>query len=109
MSQWSVYVVKAADDSLYTGIATDVARRLREHNEGRIGARYLRGRTPVTLLYQQALGDRSLASRAEYAIKRLSRQDKLKLVRQAPDAGELLQTLAIEQPVGEHHGVDHTG
>ena len=41
MSQWSVYVVKAADDSLYTGIATDVARRLREHNEGRIGARYL--------------------------------------------------------------------
>ena len=109
MTSWSVYMVRAADNSLYTGIATDVARRLREHEQGRIGARYLRGRQPLTLVYQMKVGDRSLASRVEYAIKRLSRHEKQTLVAKAPDAAQLLQALAIEVAVGEHHGVDDAG
>ena len=81
MSTWSIYVVRCADDSLYTGIATDVDRRLREHRDGRRGARYLRGRAPIELVYSQAVGDRSHASRIEYRLKQLAKTDKERLLR----------------------------
>ena len=106
---WSVYIIRAADNSLYTGIATDVPRRLREHEAGRSGARYLRGRAPLTLVYQQEVGDRSLALRVEYAIKQLRRHEKQALVMQAPDTATLLRSLAMEPPIGDHDGVDHAG
>jgi putative endonuclease len=67
---WQVYIIRCADDSLYTGITTDVARRFAEHLAGR-GARYLRGRAPLRLVYQETGHDRSSASRREAAIKRL--------------------------------------
>lgn len=78
---WSVYLVRCSDNSLYTGIATDVARRFAEHQaQGTRTARYLRGRAPLTLVFQCPAGDRSAALKLEYRIKQLSRADKLRLV-----------------------------
>lgn len=76
MSKWSVYLVRCADGSLYTGIATDVARRLAEHEHGGKGAKYLRGRRPLTLMFQREIGDRGAASRVERHIKNLSKAEK---------------------------------
>lgn len=77
---WSVYLICCGDDSLYTGISTDVHRRLAEHQRGAPrGARYLRGRGPLRLIFQTEAGDRASASRLEYRVKRLSREEKLKL------------------------------
>lgn len=76
MPAYSIYVVQCRDGSLYTGIATDVERRLDEHRHTTKGAKYLRGRGPLTVIYQQEIGDRSLALRVESRIKRLPRKDK---------------------------------
>jgi len=81
MGEWSIYLVRCADNSLYTGIATDVSRRMTEHETGRLGAKYLRGRGPLTLVFQHMVGDRSRASRVEHYVKRLSKQQKETLVR----------------------------
>ncbi len=78
MAYW-VYILRCADGTLYTGITNDLARRIALHNDGR-GARYTRGRGPVALLYREACPDRAAASRREYAIKRMSRADKLRLI-----------------------------
>lgn len=77
MSDWAVYLLRCADGTLYTGISTDPARRLRQHN-GEIngGARYTRTRRPVELLYCLPCGDRSAASRKEAEIKSMCRADK---------------------------------
>lgn len=80
---WTVYVVRCADGSLYTGVATDVTRRVAEHNERR-GARYTRARGPVTLVHQEPAADRSAALRREAAIKRLPRTLKDRLIRGEP-------------------------
>jgi putative endonuclease len=72
---WFVYIVRCADHTLYTGITTDVERRLAEHNAG-IGARYTRARLPVELIHTEPAADRSAASRREAAIKRLPRAEK---------------------------------
>ncbi|MCB1790708.1 MAG: GIY-YIG nuclease family protein [Gammaproteobacteria bacterium] len=76
---WYLYLVRCHDGSLYTGISTDVDRRLSMH-AGNRGARRLRGRGPLHLVYARAIGDRSLASRIEYRVKRLSREDKERLI-----------------------------
>ena len=73
-----VYMVRCADDSLYTGWALDVAARVRAHNAGR-GARYTRARRPVTLVYSEAWPTRADAMRRERALKRLPRARKLAL------------------------------
>ena len=75
---WCVYLVRRADNALYTGIATDVERRFAEHCEGR-GAKALRGRGPLQLLSFSPAGDRSLAQRVEARIKRLSKTEKERL------------------------------
>lgn len=77
---YSVYMLRCADGSLYTGIATDVARRLKEHQSTARGAKYLRGRGPLTLAYEQEIGDRSSASRVEHLLKSLPKADKETLV-----------------------------
>ena len=89
-SVWSVYLVRCADGSLYTGIATDVERRLQEHDGGERGAKYLRGRGPLRLELACEIGDRSAASRIEYRIKRLSRADKEALIIRPADIDTLL-------------------
>ena len=78
---WSVYILRCADGTLYTGIAPDVEKRLQKHNEGK-GAKYTRGRTPVELVYQEEWPDRAQASRREYQIKQLSRAEKLSFIDQ---------------------------
>jgi putative endonuclease len=78
---WTVYILRCADGSLYTGIARDVARRVAEHNSnGLLAARYTRSRRPVVLMYQEPAATRSAASKREYRIKRMTRKDKQKLV-----------------------------
>lgn len=78
---YSVYILQCADDTLYTGIATDIDRRLTEHNSSEKGARYTRSRRPVRLVYSEMFPDRSSASRREYEIKKLGRREKLQLIR----------------------------
>jgi putative endonuclease len=80
MSAWFVYVVRCRDGSLYTGISTDVSARLGVHNAGR-GARYTRSRRPVRLVHVEPARSQSAALRREAAVKKLSRADKLLLVR----------------------------
>ena len=81
-SSWFVYIIRCGDLSLYTGIATDVDRRFAEHeSQGAKAAKYLRGRLPLTLLYQQEIGSRSEASKVELRIKSLSRKEKLELIK----------------------------
>lgn len=75
-----VYILRCSDGTLYTGIATDVARRVLEHNESTKGAKYTRGRRPVTLVYKEAHATRSAAQQREAAIKKLSREAKELLI-----------------------------
>lgn len=80
---WFVYVLRCADQSLYTGVTTDPARRLDEHNGldgSQKGARYTRHRRPVVLVYQENCADRRSACQREYAIKQLSKSAKEKLI-----------------------------
>ena len=80
-SAWTVYILRCADGSLYTGIARDVARRVEEHNShGARAARYTRSRRPVKLVYQEPARTRSAASKREYRIKQMTRGDKQKLI-----------------------------
>lgn len=80
---WYVYILRCSDNSLYTGIATDVERRLDEHNQDNsLGAKYTRARRPVTLVYQEKVESRSDASKREYAIRKLSKREKEALVSQ---------------------------
>ncbi len=78
---WHVYIVKCADQTLYTGVAKDVDARISQHNSGR-GARYTKGRQPVKLIYSEPAEDRATALRREHAIKRMPVADKVKLVEQ---------------------------
>ncbi len=78
--QFRLYIVRCADGALYTGIATDVERRLAEHEAGSRGARFLRGRAPFELVFDEAAGNRAQASRLEYRVKRLPRRQKLELI-----------------------------
>jgi putative endonuclease len=79
MSQWQVYMLRCRGGDLYTGIATDVTRRLAEHASGR-GAKALRGKGPLSLLASTPVGNRSQAQRVEARIKRLPKDAKEALV-----------------------------
>ncbi len=82
MTDWYIYLVRCADDSLYTGIATDVDRRLEEHRgKGNKGAKYLRGRGPLSLVFQKKIGNRSLALKAEQKVKKLKKAQKEQLIK----------------------------
>lgn len=78
---WFVYILKCADDTLYTGITTDCERRLNQHNAKK-GAKYTRVRTPVTMVYQEPAESRSLATQREIAVKKLTRGQKLQMIEQ---------------------------
>lgn len=86
---WTVYLTRCSDNTLYCGITTDVERRMLEHNCGR-GARYTRSRTPIKLVYTECHLDRASASRREYEIKQLTRDEKDDLVagHRRSEAGE---------------------
>lgn len=77
---WWVYIVECSDQSLYTGITTDIDRRIIEHNTSNRGAKYTRSKRPVSLVYKEQCENRSIASKREHQIKKLKRADKLLLV-----------------------------
>jgi len=77
---WYLYVVRCSDGTLYTGITTDVTRRLHEHNVTKKGAKYTRGRRPVELVYWIDFENRSTASKAESRFKKLSRKEKWEVI-----------------------------
>lgn len=80
---WHVYMVRCKDNSYYTGITTDLSRRLKEHNSSRKGAHYTRSRRPVQLVYFEKVPSRSIAARREYQIKKLTPAGKQQLIKAA--------------------------
>ena len=78
---WYVYLVRCNDNSLYTGITTDIERRIYQHNHSNtLGAKYTRVRRPVALVYQEECSNRSAASKREYQLKQLNKKNKEQLV-----------------------------
>ena len=82
---WTVYIIRCDDETLYTGVTTDVERRFREHTCHPRGAKYFNGRKPREVVYSEPGHTRSSACRREAAIKKLSREDKLRLLMNRPD------------------------
>jgi putative endonuclease len=80
MQDWYLYLIRCRDGSLYTGITTDVARRFAEHRSGK-GSKYLRGRSPLTLVFQKKLGSKNHALAVEHRIKQLPKVKKEELIR----------------------------
>ena len=95
-SAFSLYIVRCADGTLYTGIATDVEKRLAEHADGSRGARFLRGKGPLEIVFAAPAGDRATASRLEYRVKRLTRRQKLELVAGERQLCDLLADQLLE-------------
>lgn len=81
--QWFVYILLCADKSLYTGVTTDLERRLHEHNHTVKGAKYTRCRRPVTLYYAEEVENRVDACKLEYKIKQLSADEKRQLKKES--------------------------
>ncbi len=79
MKSWVLYILQCKDGSLYTGITDDLDRRLAQHRAGK-GAKYTRGRSPLTLVYTEECEDHSHALRREIAVKRLTRSEKQELI-----------------------------
>lgn len=77
---YTLYILQCADKTLYTGITVDVERRVKEHNDSKLGAKYTKARRPVKLIYSKKFLNRSSASKAEIRIKKLTREQKLKLI-----------------------------
>jgi len=81
MCDWYLYMVRCRDGSLYTGISTNIDRRIAEHRRGgHAGSKYLKGRAPLTLLLQKRLGSRWLALKVENRVKKLSKAEKEKMI-----------------------------
>lgn len=78
-SVWYLYILRCGDGTLYTGITNDVEKRLETHRAGK-GAKYTRGRNPLTLVYREECGTHSDALRREWAVKQLTREQKEKLI-----------------------------
>ena len=79
MNTWKLYILRCGDGTLYTGITTDVEKRLEAHRTGK-GAKYTRGRSPLELVYREECGDHSAALKREIEIKKLSREEKERLI-----------------------------
>ncbi len=78
---WQVYILKCADRTFYTGITTDVNRRVKEHNSSMLGAKYTQARRPVKLVYSRRLKNKAAAAKEEWRIKKMSRTEKRKLIK----------------------------
>ena len=85
MSTWFVYILRCADETLYTGVTTDVERRLIEHNAEKSITKYTRARQPVTMVYKETVDSRSSAGKREVFIKSLTRAQKKSLIEQQPE------------------------
>ncbi len=78
---WYVYILKCNDQTLYTGITTDLERRLEEHNTSSRGAKYTRSRRPVEIVYSSKFPHKSAAQKEEYRIKKLNKAEKLNIIK----------------------------
>ena len=87
MTPWFLYLIRTADNKLYTGITTDVERRYQQHQSGK------GGKGELTLAFSAPVGDRSLALRAEYRVKQLTKRQKERLVAEGTGFAELLSSL----------------
>lgn len=96
-SRFSLYIVRCANGTLYTGIATDVSKRLTEHQSGPRGAKYLRGKGPLQLVFSEVVGDRARASQLEHRVKQLSRTQKLALIDGCSALSDLLPDQVVEE------------
>ena len=98
MKEWSVYIVRCRDRSLYTGISTDVQRRFREHiSGGRTAAKYTRPFSSIELAYEIPIGNRRLAAKIEYRIKHLSKQKKELIISRRLSRDELITFIELDQ------------
>lgn len=97
MNEWHLYLIRTRQGTLYTGISTDVLRRFNEHCEGK-GAKYLRSRGPLTLVYQSKMGSRALATKAEHRIKKLQKKRKEQIISEQPEEVILLTFLRLLKP-----------
>lgn len=79
MKKWFVYIVECSDKTYYTGISTDVDKRIETHNKG-MGAKYTKYKLPVTCIYRQEYENHSEASKEEYRIKQLTKNEKKLLI-----------------------------
>lgn len=93
---WFLYLIRTRTGTLYTGITTNVAQRLKAHVEGKQGAKYLRSKGPLELVYQVEIGNKSVAYKAEYRLKRLTKRKKETIVSEQPDNRSLLSLLNVE-------------
>lgn len=100
MKQWCVYILRCKDGSLYTGSTDDFPKRLEAHSQGK-GAKYTRGRGPLEPVYLEPCQDKSAALKREYAIKQLSRIEKLSLIQEQEGSCQLLQKETIPVSEGE--------
>lgn len=94
-SQWFLYIIQTEEQTLYTGITTNVERRLAQHQTGK-GAKYVKGRGTLTVVYQIKVESRSQALKLEYRIKQLTRTKKWQLITQQPTLSELIELLNFE-------------
>lgn len=78
---WCVYILECNDNTLYTGVTNNIENRIHQHNHGLVGAKYTRARRPVKLVYTESQKDKSAAMKREHAIKKLTRAEKLKLIK----------------------------
>lgn len=77
---WFLYIIRASDNTLYTGVTTDVERRFQQHRIGK-GAKYLKGRSPIKLVFQKEIGTRSQAQKLESWVKQQTKQDKERIIK----------------------------
>ena len=100
MADWYLYLIRCRDGSLYTGITIDVARRFAQHREGgAAGAKYLKGRGPLTLVFKKKLGSNSLALKVERRVKKLSKAKKEELVRTGKGIGQMIKQINEDVPL----------
>ena len=90
MIAWYLYVVRCRNGNLYTGITTDVERRLKDHQASR-GAKYLRGRGPLALVLKKRIGEKGLALKIEKLVKKLSKKQKEELIKDPVSIAQLLR------------------
>jgi len=98
---WYLYILRCKDDTLYTGITTDVEKRLNAHRSGK-GAKYTRGRAPLELVYQEVCGSHSQALKRELEVKTLSREEKRKLI----EAGRKILENRLDKAVSRCYHMD---
>ncbi len=100
MLDWHLYLIRCHDGSLYTGITTDVARRFAEHQgKGDTGAKYLRGREPLVLVFQKKLGSRSLALGVESRVKKMSKAGKEELISDGKHIDKIIKQVSSQLTV----------